>query len=276
MPSIIIPAHNESAVIEKCLSVFIEKIMAPDFEVIVVCNGCIDDTALITRKLSDQFICIETEVASKTHAINLGEKAANFFPRIYLDADIILSIKSVNALCGGFNSGYLAMSLMPKMNMKESSWPVRAYYDIWLSLPYCKEGMMGAGIYALSKEGRERFKEFPNIIADDGFVRCMFMAHERGVVSEQYAIVNAPKTLKGLIKIKTRSRFGGYELQDKYPELMKNEKKDYSLAIRNMVLNFEIWPKLFVYVFVNFITRLRAKLQYKKKHYIWERDETSR
>lgn len=276
MPSIIIPAHNEASVIKESLSEYIEKIYEPGFEVIVVCNGCTDNTSLITKEISDKLICIETDVASKTYAINLGESVANYYPIIYQDADIILTVDAVNAICEGFKEGYLAMSIEPSMDTDNSSWFVKAYYDIWLSLPYCKAGMIGSGVYAISEKGRERFYEFPDIIADDGYVRCNYKENERGVVNTCRAIVKAPKNLASLLKIKTRSRLGGYELFDKYPNLVKSEVKNYKTAAIDLLCKIQIWPKLVVYIAVNLITRIRAKSQYKKNDYIWERDDSNR
>ena len=39
--------------------------------------------------------------------------------------------------------------------------------------------MIGVGVYALSEEGRRRFDEFPEVIADDGYVRMLFSGTER-------------------------------------------------------------------------------------------------
>ena len=60
------------------------------------------------------------------------------------------------------------------IDLRGSSLAVRAYYRIWLRLPYVREGMIGVGVYALSEEGRRRFGEFPEVIADDGYVRMLF------------------------------------------------------------------------------------------------------
>jgi hypothetical protein len=44
--------------------------------------------------------------------------------------------------------------------------------------------MIGVGSYGLSASGRSRFAEFPDVIADDGFVRLQFRAGERVSVGE--------------------------------------------------------------------------------------------
>ena len=43
--SVVIPAHDEEAVIERCLGTLLADARAGEVEVVVVCNGCTDDTA---------------------------------------------------------------------------------------------------------------------------------------------------------------------------------------------------------------------------------------
>ena len=276
MVTIIIPAHNESYGIAGCLEPFIDLINQNYLNVIVVCNGCSDNTVSIIKSLCSDIICIETDVPSKTKALNLGDNVAKYYPRIYLDADVVLTRDAIFAMCSTLESGALATSVEPQMDLSSSSWFVKAFYDIWLSLPYCKAGMIGSGIYALSEEGRSRFDRFPNIIADDGYVRALFTESERPVTKGHYAIVTAPKDLLSLIKIKTRSRLGRYQLKDKFSELLSNEAKDFQGAFKSLCFDVKLWPKLLVYVGVNLISRIRARYQYITKQTKWERDESSR
>ena len=123
---------------------------------------------------------------------------------------------------------------------------------------------------------RARFEKFPAIIADDGYVRCLFNEQERQLTGGHYALVNAPKDIISLIKIKTRSRLGRYELQEKFPQLLNNESKDYSGTLLKLLPNIKLWPKIFVYLTVNIVSRIRAKTQFKQKFTQWERDESNR
>jgi glycosyltransferase involved in cell wall biosynthesis len=50
--SIVIPAHNEEAVIARTLATLLRTAMPREFEVIVVCNGCSDRTAETVRRQS--------------------------------------------------------------------------------------------------------------------------------------------------------------------------------------------------------------------------------
>ena len=52
-----------------------------EMEIIVVCNGCKDDTADVARAFGDPVKVVETEIPSKIKALNLGDEAATCFPR---------------------------------------------------------------------------------------------------------------------------------------------------------------------------------------------------
>jgi glycosyltransferase involved in cell wall biosynthesis len=80
MTSIVIPAHNESRVIERCLTSILTDARPNEFEIVVVCNGCTDDTAERARGFGDRVRVIETPIGSKIHALNLGDQHVSRFP----------------------------------------------------------------------------------------------------------------------------------------------------------------------------------------------------
>ncbi len=278
MSSIIIPAHNEEAVVARSVESLRNDADADSYQVILVANGCSDRTAEVARRAWPHIDVIETDVASKSNALNIGDERATSFPRFYMDADISLSPRALSII-GARMAETGAPAAAPSMEMRfvDAPWTVRAYYRAWQQLPYVKEGMIGVGVYALSEEGRRRFDEFPAIIADDGYVRRLFKPGERLCVTECKSIVTAPSSLWGLIKIKTRSRLGGYELTEKFPELLENEPKDYAGAAGQLARRPSLWPALLVYLGVNLIARLRAwRMHRRRAHGVWERDDTSR
>ena len=277
MISIIIPAHNEEKVISRALREYADAVASGVLEVIVVCNGCSDRTAEIVASFVG-IVCLDLEVPSKTNALNVGDAAASGFPRIYQDADVVLALDAVLKMARILeSSGLLAVAPQMKMEYGGASWLVRAYYDVWQQLPYVKEGLIGVGVYALSREGRLRFDKFPTVIADDRYVRALFDEHERSVVTHCISLVRAPATVRALVKIKTRSRLGGYQFEKKFPELLENEKKNYGIAIWKSFERFKFKPALFIYLFINLWCRGRAWWQLKRhKVDVWERDETSR
>jgi len=278
MISIIIPAYDEAKVIAATLKEFVTGIAKKEVEVIVVCNGCSDNTADVVRSFGEFFKCIETSIPSKANALNLGDSIATGFPRFYLDADVVLSLDTVRQVASVLQTGKI-LAAAPSMciDTRKATWIVRAYYDVWQQLPYVKEGLIGTGVYALSEEGRKRFDSFPQIIADDGFIRALFKIDERISVAACHSLVRAPANLAGLLKIKTRSRLGGYELRENFPELKHNEEKKYDRAFLETIRKVYLWPKILVYLFVNIIARLRAKKHIRTKGYSgWEKDESSR
>ena len=277
MTSIIIPAHNEAAVFVQTLETLLGQVR-PEDVVTVVCNGCSDATADVARRFASRVTVLETAVPSKTNALNLGDGQGGAFPRVYMDADVTLSRGALEKIAQALDSGpWLAVSPTPVMQLEGASWAVRAYYDIWLSLPYCRSGMLGAGVYALSEAGRKRFGEFPDVIADDGYVRALFKEQERGNVAGAFSYVRAPANLHWLMKIKTRSRLGQKELAARFPALVSNEVKDYRGGLLGVLRNPLKWPKVLVYLYVSVMSRILAQRRMANvKAYRWEKDLSSR
>jgi glycosyltransferase involved in cell wall biosynthesis len=274
--SVIIPAHNEEGQIGETLT-NLQLNYHPVLELIVCCNGCSDRTASVARSVAPCAIVLESSVASKTNALNLSDEHATRFPRVYLDADIRLSPAALPMLVSRMSeTGALIASPRAVMDFESSSLLVRAYYAVWLALPYVREGLIGTGVYVLSREGRSRFGEFPQLIADDGYVRAHFKPFERLLVEECYALVRAPRDLRNLVKIKTRSRLGVYELQLKYPHLAASGGAA-SGGFRFVAMRPSLWAPALVYLGVNFYTRWRARRMAREKGFnIWERDDSRR
>lgn len=248
---------------------------------LVVCNGCSDNTAEIARGFGPPVRVLETDVPSKTNALNLGDAHATGFPRIYMDADVVMDLASVRELAKTITQdGFLACAPKPVTIFGENaSWSVRAYYRFWMSLPHIQDGMIAAGVYVLSEEGRGRFDTFPDIIADDGYVRLLFEPHERKLVETATSEVRAPLRLGDLVKIKTRSRLGDLQLWQRYPDLSRRDfrGKRYFRAVASVVAKPSLYGALVPYVVINILSRLRAWKQFNSNtRYVWERDNSSR
>ena len=50
--SVVIPAHDEAQVIGRTLRGVLDRTAAGRLEVVVVCNGCTDDTAEVARRFA--------------------------------------------------------------------------------------------------------------------------------------------------------------------------------------------------------------------------------
>ena len=277
MISVVIPARNESPVIARALTAIVTDSAPEEIDVIVVCNGCTDETAAIARAFGSPVRVIETEVNGKINALNLGDQAASAFPRIYADADVTISLETVRALAARLERGdVLAVAPRPSINLNGCSWFVRAYYDIRSRLPSAREGIGGSGVYALSRAGRSRFGQFPDVTADDGYVRIQFKPEERETLVLAHSTVFAPRTIRDLMLIRTRANFGTIELARRFPDLWKNRGESNYKAVFRLLSSPLLWPKLLIYYYVNTLARYKALARVRAANFVWERDNTSR
>jgi glycosyltransferase involved in cell wall biosynthesis len=211
--SVIIPAHNEGAGIGRLLSVLADP-SHPDtrLELIVVCNGCSDDTADIARGWAPAVEVIELSEASKQAALAAGNAAARFPARMYCDADVIIDAEGVGRLVDALADGVHAVAPRRRLDVAISAWPVRAYYRFWERLPQVRSDLFGRGVIALSPEGVARVQLLPRVMSDDLAVSEAFTAEERRVVDDVEVVVTGPRTVRDLIRRRTRVATGNHEL----------------------------------------------------------------
>jgi len=279
MISVVIPAYNEGAVIERCLTTMLADAKPGELEIVVVCNGCKDDTAARARKFEPRVKVVETPIGSKIHALNLGDEHATSFPRFYVDADVQLTtqgVRDVAALLGD-DSPVLVAAPRAVVAYEDRSPLVRAFYKVWTSLPYFRENMIGSGVYAFSRRGRQRFDKFPDIIADDEFARLTAAPHERRASTSATFTIHPPRTLRGVVNINTRARAGNYELRRKFPQLFENANTDAQRSLGIIARSPELWPHAPIYLGVMLLAKLKAHRKLAKRlEKVWERDDSSR
>ena len=279
MISVIVPVHDEEAVLPRCLRRLTAGTAPEALDLVVVCNACSDRSAEIARSFPFPIRVVETSVASKTNAWNLGDEAARGFPRFYVDADVELAWPAIARVAAALDEpGVLAAAPAIEVDTSGSSLAVRGFYRVWQQLPYLRTGMIGSGVFALSREGRARFERFPDVIADDDFVRRLFRPTERRSVPECSFKIFAPGDLDSLIRIKTRSRLGRLQLdQGAFPG---SEESGHSSHVRGAVrlaASPRLWGALAIYAFVTLATRWRARRQAEAGAFGgWERDDSSR
>ena len=274
MATIIVPAHNEASVIQACLDSIISQ--AGVDKIIVACNGCTDNTVNIVQDNYPSIQCLDIVTPSKTNALNEAEKHIVSFPVYYLDADTRISDGAITAITKHLaNNKILLAAPTPIIDTSASSWLVKQYYKIWLKLPYISDGVIGTCSFIMSEEGRKRFEVFPDIINDDGFVRCCFESHERENIAGAKIYIKAPKTLYSLIKIKTRARLGNMQL-DASNLCARPKQANYSNTMKEKLLSKQFIPTT-VYIIIALIIIVRAAQQFKTlDSYTWEKDLTSR
>ncbi|MBD0324017.1 MAG: glycosyltransferase [Aldersonia sp.] len=212
--SIVIPAHNEAAVITNTLAPLSDPACSGALEVIVVCNGCTDATADVAQSVPGIKV-LEIDEASKTAALNAGDDAATLWPRLYLDADIRISPRAVADVFDVLRSGdALAARPVYKFDTAGASAPVRGYYRARSRIPHFREALWGAGAYALSEAGHKRMGRFPSLVADDLWIAQQFDPSEMTVVETDPALVATPRDSRSLAKVLRRVYRGSSEIPD--------------------------------------------------------------
>jgi glycosyltransferase involved in cell wall biosynthesis len=277
MISIVVPAHNESSVIARTLRQWVSGPGSENLSIVVVCNGCTDETAAIARRFGPTVRVIECEVASKTSALNVGDQISSGFPRIYVDADIVISVDAIRALANRLERcDVLAVAPTADIDLTDCSWPVRLYFAVRRRLPSSRQGIGGSGVYALSEAGRRRFGQFPDVIADDTFVRLQFKPVERETLEAAKSNVFPARTIRQLIAVRSRVHAGTSELADRFPELSANKDKTNDRALIGLFKEPRMWLGLAIYCYVNVLARYRAAVRSRVRANVWQRDDTSR
>ncbi|MCK1667872.1 glycosyltransferase [Bradyrhizobium sp. 153] len=277
MISIVVPAHNESSVLSRTLGQWVSNPNSKEMNVIVVCNGCTDDTANVARRFGSNVHVVESDIARKTHALNLGDQISGEFPRIYADADVLISTDAIRSLARRLDRGdVLVVAPIADIDLTGCSRLVREYYRIRSRLPSSREGIGGSGVYALSEAGRARFSEFPDVIADDIYVRLQFKPEERETLTSVRSTVFPARTIRQLIAVRSRAYAGNFELAHRFPELSVNMSETNDRALIRLFREPRLWPGLVVYCYVNILARFRAAIPNRIKATAWQRDDTSR
>ena len=280
--AVIIPAHNEEAVIGRCLATLLGTAEPGEFEVVVACNGCRDATADIARQWGPDVQVLEISEASKTAAMQAADDFAQTFPRVYLDADIKLDGQSARRLADALSGPASALAAAPRMTVQlaDRPWRIRAFYQMWQFVPWFNEAPLGDGCIGLSAEGRARFDQWPAIVADDLFANRLFSAAERRVVPDATFVVGPPRTLRSLVNVRTRIYIGNLQ----YEEALRAGKLPGTTVEPAVATSYlpalhspRLWPALGLYVAITAIARLRARVRLSLPHrFYWDRDETAR
>jgi glycosyltransferase involved in cell wall biosynthesis len=209
--SVVIPAHNESAGIRRCLDALFSGVAPGDLEVVLVCNGCVDDTAGVARSSGHPLRVLELETASKPAALRAADELATALPRIYLDADVVLQGSAARVVLERLRAGAAAARPPIRYDSSASSAPVRSYYRARSRVPALLASLWGAGVYGLSEAGRSRFDVFPEVVADDLWVDRQFAPGEVEIVDCAPVVVAVPRRTRDLVRVLRRTYRGKAE-----------------------------------------------------------------
>ena len=278
MISVIVPACNEGRVIGRLISRLVPAAQQGDLDVIVVANGCTDDTVEIAQSFRPYIRVLSLPVASKWAALAAGDQAARSFPRVYLDADVELGPGDLESLAEELRQpGVLAAAPRRILDLAGRPWLVRCYYSVWEQLPEVRGHLFGRGVVALNEGGHDRFTGLPQVVADDLAVSLLFAPHERRIVAGAQVVTHPPRTLADLLRRRIRAAEGVAQIErdpQAPPSTARTRLSDLAIiSVASPLQPLRVAVFLGVAVFAWLGSR-RAVV--RDDYSAWQRDESSR
>ncbi|MFV0458019.1 MAG: glycosyltransferase [Actinomycetales bacterium] len=274
MASIIIPAHNEASVVGRLLDVLVGDV-EPAHEVVVVCNGCTDNTAEVAGAAPGVLV-LETTVASKSNALRLGDEVCTSFPRVYVDADVVIDRAGIDVLLTAFHTPGVQVAA-PSRVISRDGLPVlvKAYLDVWERLPEVRAGAFGRGVVAVTEEAHRRVGSLDGVTADDLVMSSSFRPDERVIVPGAAVAVNAPRRLRDLVRRRVRVAAGTRSAYAAGSTLSVDSRTSWSDLGAVLRERPTLVAKMGVFLGVSLIAKLLATVGSRHPQ-VWLRDESSR
>ena len=272
-PTVVIPAHDEASIIAAA----VEPLAAAGLDVLVVANGCTDETA--ARASAAGARVIETREASKIVALNAGLADVSAYPVAVVDADVTVSPADLRALAERLDADPAAGVASPAMRVRASrSWWVRQYYRVWALTDYRSSGHIGSGVYVLDAAGAARLETFPDVIADDLYVQRLFAPAERLTPTDLTFEVEAPGSIRALLARNTRIAAGNRELASRFPALAPASGATGARSlVKRVAPRPALWAGFVIYAAVYLLAHRRAEaLLAAHRPVAWNRDDTTR
>lgn len=284
MSSVVIAAHDEAHGIGITLRELLADARPGEFEVVVVANGCSDDTASVARAEAGVAV-VELPVASKPAALNAGDAVATRFPRLYLDADVRLSTGDARAVLAavrgptgtdepGGSDGPPVLAAAPRRVLDTAGRPllVKAYFAVNGRLPAFRGALFGRGAIAVSAAGRNRFDVFPDVVADDMYLDSLFLPREKREVTGARAVVATPRRTRDLLRRLGRVRAGAAMLRT--TEQQVAPVRGASWLVDVVLPRPWLLPAGACYAVLTALAELSARRPATRR--AWGRDESSR
>ncbi|PPK66453.1 glycosyltransferase [Actinokineospora auranticolor] len=258
---VVVPARDEGALVGACVRGVLAGAEEVDVRVLVVANGCSDDTAERARAAGAEVF--ETPVPGKAAALNAGlRRCREESAVVFLDADTVLTPGTTRALSMALDTPLPRLVSPRPLLVRPTGLLARGYSEVWSRLPGVTDDVVGAGCYAVSAAGRARWSVFPPLVADDAYVRMLFQRHEREVLSEGAFLLVLPEG-RELVRVVRRWRDGNAALPDS-PSVSTGGN------LRAVVRSPRLWPYLPAFAGVLAMSRLR------KPDLAWARAEKVR
>ena len=277
MVTVIVPAHNEARVVGRLLGQLVSGAGPGELDVIVIANGCTDDTAQVAAGYGPMIRVISIPVPSKREALTAGDQAATGFPRLYVDADVELRASDVRALGTALNRpGILAVAPRRVLALEGRPRLVRWYYEVWSRLPEVRNGLFGRGVIGVSAAGHARVANLPPLLADDLAASLAFAPDERLIAEEARAVVHVPRTLGDLLRRRVRAETGVAQVERTEGAPPSTARTRPSDLVSMVFREPRMAPPVSLFLVVAVIARSRSRRAVRKHDSTWLRDESSR
>ncbi len=275
--TVIVPAHNEARVVGRLLGQLVSGAGPGELDVIVVANGCTDDTAKVAAGYGPMIRVISIPVPSKREALTVGNQAATGFPRLYVDADVELGSSDIRALELALQRpGILAVAPQRVLALEGRPRLVRWYYEVWVRLPEVRNGLFGRGVIGLSAAGHARVAGLPPVLADDLAASLAFAPEERLIVENARAMVHVPRTLSDLLRRRVRAETGVAQVERTEGAPPSTARTRPSDLVSIIAREPRMAPLVFFFLAVAIIARSRSRRAMRRRDFTWLRDESSR
>lgn len=274
MPGVVvIPAYNEARSIASTLATLLGDAGPGEFHVVVVCNGCTDDTASVARAAGALSECdvtvVELTEGNKAAALRYVEGLGLPYPRVYLDADVQCPTATVRELLDAVRGGLSLAVPTRALDLTAASRATAAYYRTWQSLPWVRHQLAGRGCYAVSDAMRPVFETLGDVVAEDRLVTMRAGSGDAVVVAAAVTI-RPPARLADVVRVRSRV-YGGNIAVDAPTH---DEARGRRLAgLTRLLLDPSRWFGLAVFVAVTAAAKVRATYLVRRGRLTWGRDE---
>ena len=234
MLSVIVPAHNEEAYLGLCLSALLAsrpvggEAEVP-VEIVVAANACTDRTVEIAQAHAPAIRArgwtlhvLDLEQGGKPNALNAAEEIVQGSIRAYVDADVAVEPALLDQAWRALRTGAPRYASGRMRVAPAATFATRAYREIYTRVPFMTRTVPGAGFFCVNASGRARWGRFPEITADDLFVRLNFTRDER-ILLESGFRWELTEGLAALVRVRRRQDRGNRELAERFPDLAANE-----------------------------------------------------